>query len=226
VEPQHVIVVGCGRVGSELTHRLLGEGHSVAIVDKNPDAFRRLHAPGARTVVGFGFDRETLVEAGVDRAFGFAAVTSGDNSNILSARIARDVYGVPNVVARIYDPRRAVVYERLGIQTVATVTWTTDQALGRLFPMRVERPWVDSTGELTVVELTVPPEAIGRSLEELERSGELSVVALVRASDVRLDARRAVLQEGDRVVVAAKRAALEELGAWVRADTATTPEAR
>src|SRR5581483_2375341 len=121
----HVIVVGCGRVGSELSVRMLREGHSVTVVDKNRNAFRRLPDPfEGQTVVGFGFDRDDLKEAGIDTAGAVAAVTSGDNTNILTARIARETFEVPHVVARIYDPRRAAIYQRLGIATVATVSWT------------------------------------------------------------------------------------------------------
>jgi len=214
VESVHVIVVGCGRVGAELTRRLSAEGHSVTVIDRNPDAFRRLGSVRATTIVGSGFDRDVLEAAGIGEAAALAAVTSGDNSNILAARIARDVFEVPNVVARIYDPRRAVVYERLGIQTVATVTWTTDQALARLFPLRIERPWMDSSGELTVAEITLPPSRIGKPIGALEREGELRVVAVVRPGGARLATAGLIGQEGDRIVVAANQRALAELGAW------------
>src|SRR5215210_1340847 len=131
----HVVVVGCGRVGSELAGTLEKSGHTVAVIDKDANAFRRL-APGyaGQRVVGFGFDRDNLVEAGIERAGAVAAVTNGDNSNILVARIARESFGIERVVARIYDPRRAAIYQRLGIPTVATVSWTTDQVLRRLLP--------------------------------------------------------------------------------------------
>src|SRR5579859_2651756 len=149
----HVIVVGCGRVGSELAIRLNGEGHSVAIIDKNRRAFRRLPDdwPG-QTVVGFGVDRDHLAQANVTGAGALAAVTSGDNSNVLAARIARETYQIPNVVARIYDPRRAAIYQRLGIPTVATVTWTTDQVLRRLFPEEGATEWTDPSGKFTLLE--------------------------------------------------------------------------
>ena len=137
--------MGCGRVGATLGAELDALGHSVAVVDQAAKAFRRLPADfGGRTVTGMGFDREVLEEAGIRGADAFAAVSSGDNSNILAARVARETFGVTNVVARIYDPRRAAVYQRLGIPTVATVTWTADQMMRRLLPggraPRVERP--------------------------------------------------------------------------------------
>ncbi|HET9690740.1 MAG TPA: NAD-binding protein, partial [Acidimicrobiales bacterium] len=131
----HVIVVGCGRVGSELADRLSREGHEVVIVDKRPDSFRRLpEAFAGRSLAGTGIDRDVLVEAGIGGAGALAAVTSGDNTNILVARIARETFEVPRVVARIYDPRRALIYQRLGIPTVATVSWTVDQVARRLLP--------------------------------------------------------------------------------------------
>src|SRR5947199_10008773 len=134
--------MGCGRVGSTLAHSLEERGHSVAVIDQNADAFRRLGAEfRGLTVTGIGFDRAVMIAAGIERADAFAAVSSGDNSNIISARVARETFGVPRVAARIYDPRRAEVYERLGIPTVATVRWTADQMLRKLLPEGGEPLW-------------------------------------------------------------------------------------
>ena len=142
----HVVVVGCGRVGSELAGALERQSHTVAIIDKKKDAFRRLPKGfGGYRIEGFGFDRDTLEEAGVRDAGAFAAVTSGDNSNIMAARVARETFEVEHVVARIYDPRRAVIYQRLGIPTVATVAWTTDQVLRRLVPGDTVADWTDAS---------------------------------------------------------------------------------
>src|SRR5689334_19281970 len=125
--------MGCGRVGSTIAHSLEARGYTVAVIDRNPDAFRRLGSdfPGL-TITGIGFDRDVLIAAGIERADAFAAVSSGDNSNIISARLASETFGVQRVVARIYDPKRAEVYERLGIPTVATVRWTADRMLRHL----------------------------------------------------------------------------------------------
>jgi trk system potassium uptake protein len=129
----HIVIMGCGRVGSALAQTLEQQGHTVAVVDQDPTAFRRLGAGfGGRRVTGVGFDQDTLREAGIEDAGAFAAVSSGDNSNIIAARVAREMFGVENVAARIYDPKRAEVYQRLGIPTVATVRWTADQMLRRL----------------------------------------------------------------------------------------------
>src|SRR5215218_10521123 len=131
----HFVIMGCGRVGSTLAHSLEGLGHDVAVVDQDETAFRRLGVSfEGRRVTGVGFDRDTLREAGIEQAHAFAAVSSGDNSNILAARVARETFGIENVVARIYDPGRAEIYQRLGIPTVATVRWTSDQMMRRLLP--------------------------------------------------------------------------------------------
>ena len=160
----HVVVVGCGRVGSELALSLERSGHSVAVIDKNADAFRkRLPEDFAgQKVVGFGFDRDHLIEAGIERAGAVAAVTSGDNSNILTARIARENFAIERVVARIYDPRRALIYQRLGIPTVATVSWTTDQVMRRLLPDRGAAPRVARPERQGVPARLPDPGQVGR----------------------------------------------------------------
>jgi trk system potassium uptake protein len=207
----HVIVVGCGRVGSGLAVSLSAEGHSVAVLDKSPRAFRRLKDWDGPRIVGSGFDRDDLEKAGALHADALAAVTSGDNTNILTARIARENYKIPNVVARIYDPRRAEVYQRLGIPTVATVTWTIDQVRRRLLPDEDVRDWADPTGRLALVQRSLPDAWAGRALGELEQPGRLTVVAVIRAGEPRLDARDLVGQEGDVLHLAVLDDALREL---------------
>lgn len=208
----HVIVVGCGRVGSELAVALERQGHTVAIIDKNRNSFRRLPEDcQARRVVGFGFDRDDLEQAGVREAEALAAVTSGDNSNILTARIARETYEIPKVVARIYDPRRAVIYQRLGIPTVATVSWTTDQVLRRLLPERTEIAWTDATGSLNVVERPIPDGWAGRKLDGLSENDRFRLVGLVRAGAARLVLPGLVGQEGDILAIAVRTDAVDEL---------------
>jgi trk system potassium uptake protein len=195
----HVIVIGCGRVGSGLAVEFTRAGHSVAVVDKLPRAFRRLPAdwPGQK-VLGFGFDRDHLEEAGAKHATGLAAVTSGDNSNILCARIARETYEIPNVVARIYDPRRAEVFQRLGIPTVPTVAWTIDHVLRRMMPGRAVSEWSDSNGRLRLIERPLPTDWEGRHLppDALHDSG-LRVVAVTRAGTSTVEVESVVGQEGD-----------------------------
>ena len=206
------MVVGCGRVGSELASALEAGDHTVAVIDKNRNAFRRL-PPGFRgsAVHGFGFDRQHLEKAGIREAGAFAAVTNGDNSNILSARIARETYQIPNVVARIYDPKRAAIYQQLGIPTVATVAWTTDQVLRRLFPDRTVTEWTDASGSLTMLERALPEEWAGRKLGELDESDRFRLVALSRRGEARLAVPGLVGQEGDILHLAARHDALGEL---------------
>ena len=152
--PVHVVIMGCGRVGSSLAIELEAAGHTVSVIDQAREAFRRL-GPNfkGRTVTGVGFDRDTLLEAGIQDADAFAAVSNGDNSNILAARVARETYGVHNVVARIYDPGRAEIYQRLGIPTVATVLWATDQILRRLAPEGSRSECRYATGMLELCEV-------------------------------------------------------------------------
>jgi trk system potassium uptake protein TrkA len=193
----HVIVVGCGRVGSGLALSLTAEGHTVAVMDKNSRAFRRLKDWDGPRIVGSGFDRDDLEKAGAIGADALAAVTSGDNTNIMTVRIARETYLIPNVVARIYDPRRAEIYQRLGIPTVATVTWTIDQVRRRLLPDEDAGDWSDPSGRLTLLDRTMPDAWAGRRLSDLEHPGRVSLVAVTRSGVPRLDARELVGQEGD-----------------------------
>jgi trk/ktr system potassium uptake protein len=198
----HIVIMGCGRVGSTLALILEGKGHSVAIVDQNPEAFRRLgsHFNGRR-VTGVGYDRSTLVEAGVEQAGAFAAVSSGDNSNIISARLARETFGVENVVARIYDPRRAEVYERLGIPTVATVRWTADQMLRRLLPAGSEPLWRDPSGTIQLANVHLDSTWIGQRVSRLEGEAGVRVAFLTRLGVGLLPKHDTVVQEGDLVHV-------------------------
>jgi len=174
-------------------------GHSVGLIDKSPRSFRRLPAdwPGER-ILGSGFDRDHLEEAGAKRAAALAAVTSGDNSNILCARIARETYEIPNVVARIYDSRRAEIFQRLGIPTVPTVPWTIDHVLRRILPERAATEWSDSTGRLHLIERPLPPEWEGRPLPLGALNGDgIRVVAVTRAGLPTIEVGDLVGQEGD-----------------------------
>jgi trk system potassium uptake protein TrkA len=216
----HVVVVGCGRVGSGLALSLSAEGHTVAVLDKSARAFRRLKGWDGPCIVGSGFDRDDLEKAGALHADALAAVTSGDNTNILTARIARETYNIPKVVARIYDPRRAEVYQRLGIPTVATVKWTIDQVRRRLLPDHDVSDWADPSGRLTLIDRSLPDAWAGRSLSDLEEPGRLSLVAVTRAGVPRLDARELVGQEGDVLHIAVLDEARGDL------DVALAPDRR
>ncbi len=194
----HVVIVGCGRVGSSLAQSLTSGGHSVAVIDRRQEAFSRLGAGfTGKTIAGIGFDRDRWREAGIEQAGAVAAVTSGDNSNILIARVARETFGIERVVARIYDPRRAMIYQRLGIPTVATVAWTTERVLRRVLPDEEGIEWVDPSAKVMVVERVVASGWAGRSVEELELPGTLRVVAVGRYGAASIPKAGAVLQDGD-----------------------------
>ncbi|HVE47664.1 MAG TPA: TrkA family potassium uptake protein [Acidimicrobiales bacterium] len=209
----HVIVVGCGRVGSELAAKMDGLGHSVAVIDKDRRAFQR-YLPerwGGRAVLGFGFDQDHLEQAGIREAKALAATTGGDNSNILTARIAREKYQIRNVVARIQDPRRAVIYERLGIPTVAQVAWTTDQVARRLFPEESVTEWNDVSGDLLLVERSLPDMWAGRKLSRLGSRGRYRVAAVTRGGSPRLVGPDLVGQEGDILHIMVMNSDLKDL---------------
>lgn len=194
--------MGCGRTGSTLAQMVEDRGHTVAVVDQNPDAFRRLgaHFEGRR-VVGPGFDRDTLTEAGIEDAYAFAAVSNGDNSNILAARVARETFGVSNVVARIYDPGRAEVYQRLGIPTVATVRWTADQMARRLLPSGAISEFRDASGAVVLAEVQVHGGWVGNRMLALESASGARVAFLTRLGEGLVPTPDTVYQEGDLVHV-------------------------
>ena len=192
--------MGCGRVGSTLAVDLEKAGHTVAVIDQNREAFRRLGADfNGRTIAGVGFDRDTLLEAGIEKADAFAAVSNGDNSNILAARVARENFGVKNVVARIYDPGRAEIYQRLGIPTVATVLWTTDQMMRRLAPEGSQSEWRDASGTIALCEVSLHKDWYGEPVVLIEKATNARVAFITRLGEGLLPNEHTVLQEGDLV---------------------------
>ena len=199
----YVVVMGCGRVGSSLATALSRIGHEVAVIDRDESAFLRLGPDfSGHTVVGMGFDRDVLIRAGIERAEAFAAVSSGDNSNIISARVARETFGVERVVARIYDAKRAAVYERLGIPTIATVPWTTDRFMLALAQDQISK-WRDPSGTVVVTELPLHEDWVGRSITDLETATSSRVSFIIRFGSGILPDRKTVIQAQDQVYVAA-----------------------
>lgn len=206
----HVIVVGCGRVGSSVALTLSTNGHDVVVVDRKADAFRRLGDRFVgKTLIGVGFDRDVLTTAGITPESAVAAVTSGDNSNILIARVARETFGVSHVVARIYDPRRVSIYQRLGIATVATVSWTSERVLRLLTGSDSASAWIDPTGKFTMIELRVPTKVAGTSVGEFEAATGGRVTLLGRFGESSIPAPSVLLQEDDllQVIVAVDKTA-------------------
>ncbi|MBB4932195.1 trk system potassium uptake protein TrkA [Lipingzhangella halophila] len=218
----HIVILGCGRVGSTLAHTLEDMGHTLAVIDQDPDAFRRLRSSTAKAAVtGLGHDRDVLLSAGIENASAFCAVSSGDNSNIISARVARETFGVTNVVARIYDPRRAEVYQRLGIPTVGTVRWTADTILRRLIPgdpgLAHGGPlWRDPSGSLVLTEAPLTATWVDRRVEQLEAALPLRVAYLSRAGELLLPRGDETLRAGDVLHVLARSSDIDTVQARLR----------
>jgi trk system potassium uptake protein TrkA len=194
----HVVIMGCGRVGSTLARSLEDRSHTVSVIDSNPDAFRRLGPSFNGTkVTGIGFDQGVLDRAGIDKADAFAAVSSGDNSNIIAARVARETFGIQSVVARIYDPGRAEVYQRLGITTVATVKWTADQVLRRLLPAGAEPDFRDPSGTIRVDHVPVNDQWVGQKTVKFQLQSGSRIAWIDRLGEGMIPDRDTVIQEGD-----------------------------
>jgi len=216
----HVVVVGCGRVGAGLATTLEESGHSVAVIDRKAKSLERLpEGFSGRTVVGVGFDRDRLEAAGIKEAGALAAVTNGDNSNILVARVAKETFNVERVVARIYDPRRAKIYERLGIPTIATVQWATERVLQRVLPERPTAEWIDPTARVCLIERPIPAHWAGHKLGELDVAGHARVAAVTRLGEGAVAGPETVMQEGDIIHVTVGGEAIETFDRHL----ATTP---
>ena len=213
----HVVIVGCGRVGSTLARELISLGNTVAVIDRRADAFLRLGDEFAgQTIVGIGFDPDVLVAAGIERASALAAVTSGDNSNIMIARVARERFKIQSVVARIYDPKRAEIYERLGIATVATVKWTAERIMRRVVAETPAVEWTDPSAELVLVERAVPTVWVGeRSMRIGE--GPARIIAVRRYGKALLADADTLLQEGDVAYLAVRIADTAAMGKFLAA---------
>ncbi|GAA4285309.1 TrkA family potassium uptake protein [Brevibacterium daeguense] len=219
----HFVIMGCGRVGASLARTLDSAGHTVAVVDRNPDSFRRLGGDfSGSTITGMGFDRDTLTRARTGEAYAFAAVSSGDNSNILAARVARETFGVANVAARIYDPRRAQIFERLGIPTVATVRWTADQMMRRMIPQGAVSQYREPSGRLVLAEVHLHPDWISRPIADIETAVEARVAYVTRLGEGMLATPDMLVQEGDLVHVLCAVVDLDDI---VRALDRPIPEA-
>jgi trk system potassium uptake protein len=194
----HIVVMGCGRVGSSLAHKLERLDHSVSVIDQDPDAFRRLgdEFRGDR-ITGVGFDQETLIAAGIEKASAFAAVSSGDNSNIIAARVARESFGVSKVVARIYDSRRAEVYERLGIPTVASVPWTTSKLLKTVLGESTSEVWRDPSGAVALYTVTPGESWVGHRVTDFEATAGARAALITRFGTGELPLASTLIQSGD-----------------------------
>ncbi|GDX34448.1 Trk system potassium uptake protein TrkA [Actinomycetes bacterium] len=214
----HVVIVGCGRVGSTLALELVAVGHTVAVIDRKPEAFKRLGENfSGLTIAGIGFDRDVLQEAGIEKAQAVAAVTNGDNSNILIARVAREKFGIEKVVARIYDPKRAEIYERLGVATVATVKWTSERILRRILPDISSVEWTDPSSNVVLIEREFPNSLAGKKIIEIELSGA-RISALRRLGTAVIPDENTIVQQGDIGYFAVEIGSLDKLNSLLKQD--------
>ncbi|MCW5881407.1 MAG: NAD-binding protein [Anaerolineae bacterium] len=198
------IIIGCGRMGSGLAETLARRGFQITLVDADATAFERLGASlKVQRIVGVGFDRDVLLEAGVERADALAAVTASDDVNIVTARLARHIFHVPRVVARVYDPRKAAIYHKLGLQTVSTTAWGIQRMMELLSFSHLDVIASLGSGEVDVLELEVPALLVGRTVNDLTVPGEAHVIAITRQGRTFLPTLGTVFQAGDLVHLAA-----------------------
>lgn len=206
-----VVIAGCGRVGAHTAAELAREGHDVVVIDRDEQAFRLLPpAFAGRTLRGFAFDRAVLDEAGLLEADAFIAVTSGDNTNIVAARVAKEVYRVPDVVARIYDPRRADIYRRFGIQTFAPTAWSTGKIVEFIVSPSLERERSFGNGEVEMMEAWVPEHLVGKPVNDLRVPGEIRVALIVRMGKGLIPVSGTTFETDDQVHVLVHQSAVEK----------------
>ena len=207
----HVVIGGYGRVGRYLAHELEAQGHSVAVIDRNPDVFEEFESIRGLRLTGEVFDRDTLIKAGIERAEAFAATTSGDNSNIISARIARERFHVPLVVARIFDPKRAVIYEQFGIPTVSAVQWSSSRLLAMLTDPDSPSEFAFGQGEVVILDAEVTEKLAGKRVLDIELPRVLSIIAVEREGHASMLTDIDEVKLGDHLFLAVDRAYASEL---------------
>jgi trk system potassium uptake protein len=198
-----IIIIGCGRVGSGLARMLSNRGHQVTVIDSDPVAFERLGKGfKGKSVVGIGFDRQALLDAGIEKADAFAAVTASDEANAVAARIAKNVFKVPRVAARIYDPRKADIYRRLGMQTISPVALGISRMAELLSFSNLAVSESVGSGEVKIVDIEIPSMLKGHRTSELNIPGEVQVTAVTRNGKTFLPLGGAACEEGDIVHLA------------------------
>jgi trk system potassium uptake protein TrkA len=208
----HVVVIGCGRVGARIASLLTSSGHSVAIIDKNPQAFERLERSFKGTrLVGIGFDRELLKEAGIERADALVAVTNGDNTNVVAASIAIENFHVPRVVARIADPVRAEIFARLGITTISPTLWASARIYELIVSPELHNVLSIGSAAVQLYEFEVPSPLVGRKVADLTVTGEISVVAITRRGSGFIPLLGTTFDIRDRILVAVDTKSITKL---------------
>jgi len=207
----HIVIGGCGRVGSLAAGTLSREGHSVVVIDRDPKAFRRLpKSYSGTTLAGLVFDREILEKAGIARADAYVGVTSGDNSNIVSARIAKEVYRVPIVVSRIYDPQRAEIYRRFGVVTFATTVWGANKVTEMLASVQLGSEYSFGNDEVQMLLAWVPGHMVGRPVTTLYVPGEIQLAVIVRMGRPIIPVSGTRFEDRDQLYVLVHRGSLEK----------------
>jgi trk system potassium uptake protein TrkA len=210
----NIIIMGCGRVGEQLSRILAGDGHQVAVIDSDPAALARLGPQfKGRTVKGVGFDQAVLLSAGIQQADAFAATSSSDNVNIVSARIAHHIFHVPRVVARLYDPRRAEIYKRLGLITISSTTWGAERIRELLTHAALDSVITFGRGEVSVINVEVPPQLVGRLVKHVTLPGEANVVAITRRGQAMIPTLGTEFRPGDILHLAVLASAMEQVEA-------------
>jgi len=196
------VILGCGRVGSQLAAALDVEGHDISIIDKDEQALQRLNPSfQGRKVAGIGFDRDVLVDAGIEHADGFASETNGDNSNIISALIAKRVFQVPRVITRIYDPARANIYKKFGIPTISSTVWGANELREHLLYAELKSELTFGSGEVELLEFEIPAQLVGRTVKDLSIEGQAIVNCVVRLGTAIVPTETMVFKDGDLVYV-------------------------
>jgi trk system potassium uptake protein TrkA len=205
-----VIILGCGRVGEQLARLLDSEGHKVVVIDHDTSALARLGPEfKGQKVEGIGFDRDVLLKAGIEQADAFAAASSSDNANIVAARIAHNIFHVPRVVARLFDPRRAEIYRRLGMLTISSTTWGAERLRELLTSADFDPLLSFGSGEVSVLNIEVPPHLVGRMVKDLSVSTEILVAAITRQGAAFIPTLGSQFKEGDILQVVISASALE-----------------
>ena len=206
------VIIGCGRVGAGLAQTLVSRGHSVVVIDKDPLAFEKLGGKfKGSTILGVGFDREILLNADIKHADGLAAVTSSDEVNVVAARIARDIFHVPRVVARLFDHRQAELYKRLGLQTIAPTGWGIHRIADLLLYSNLDTVYSLGSEDAELVETEVPPLLVGKTVRDLTVIGEIHVVSITRSNKTFLPTQGTLFREGDLLHLAVLMASIDRL---------------
>lgn len=204
-----VIIMGCGRVGEQVSRRLDERGHEVVVIHDAEEVIERLGPHfGGKVVLGVGFDRDILVQAGIERTDAFAATSPSDNANIVASQIARNIYHVPRVVARLYDPRRAELYRRLGLETISTTTWGAERIYELLTHSELDAAVNFGHGEVTLIPVEVPANLVGQSVKNVTIPGEISVVTIIRGGAALIPLLGTEFRVGDHIHFAVDARAL------------------